>query len=365
MGRGGTSGQRGDESSRLLSGGPLIWWGTSLFFIWYLLFYLGEPISYMIHRIFLPVLWLMSIIVITLTMSAIIEGMGWSRSIARYARPLMKMGGFSDHVGVAFTTAFLSGVAANTMLLNAYEEGRITQRELILANLLNTGLPSYFLHLPTTMAIIVPLVGWAGAVYLGITFFAALLRTVFITWSGHIFLKKDRDISSLSSEGINHTDLDEKRVYGWSLAKMLIKRYLLNRVLRIAYYTVPIYLGVVVTQRMGFFEWLQRESAHLIHMGAIPVESISIVVFTILAEFTAGAAVAGAMVHSGILTIKETVLALVFGNIIATPFRAIRHQLPRYMGIYRPRLGLTLLAAGQSLRLVSVIIVTLIYVTLI
>ena len=43
-------------------------------------------------------------------------------------------------------------------------------------------------------------------------------------------------------------------------------------------------------------------------------------------------------------------LALLIGNIAATPVRALRHQMPHYMGIYSPKLGTKLLAIGQSLK---------------
>ncbi len=360
MGSGSSSRQKSEDSSSSQLKGLVISIGISLSLLGYLL-YLGSGWWFLFNRIVVPLVRLFAIISVTLTLSAILEGMGWSKAIARYARPIMRLGGFSDYVGLAFTTAFLSGVAANTMLLNAYEENRITQRELLLANLLNTGLPSYFLHLPTTIAIIVPLVGTAGAIYLVITFSAALIRTVFITLMGRLFLERGEPHGAQLMERRDRSRY-KKKIYGWPMAKRLVRRYLVARMGRIAFYTVPIYLGVVLAQQVGVFEWLQGMSSHLLTVPGLPIESISVVAFTILAEFTAGAAAAGAMVHSGILTVKETVLALVLGNIIATPFRAIRHQLPRYLGIYRPKLGITLLAAGQGLRIVSVVLVTAIYV---
>lgn len=331
---------------------------TSLFIV--LLFYLGVDANSLAKRIILPLGRLFLIIALTLSISGFVEGMGWSKIIARYVRPLMKMGGFSDHTGIAFTTAFLSGVAANTMLLNAYEENKITERELFLSNLLNTGLPSYFLHLPTTIAIIVPLVGRAGAIYLLITFSAALLRTIVITLCGRVLLVRNRPQINDGPASLPRAEKQEKDGLGKAIT--LIKIYLKTRLTRIVVFTIPIYVGVVLAQEVGVFDWLQEKSAFFIQLQGFPVESVSVVAFTIIAEFTAGAAAAGAMLHSGILTVKETVLALVLGNVIATPFRAIRHQLPRYLGIYRPAMGIKLLVTGQTLRVVSVIVVTVCYV---
>ena len=55
------------------------------------------------------------------------------------------------------------------------------------------------------------------------------------------------------------------------------------------------------------------------------------------------------------------VLALMVGNILSTPMRAIRHQLPAYAGFYRPALALRLILANQGLRAASMAVVTLLY----
>jgi hypothetical protein len=53
--------------------------------------------------------------------------------------------------------------------------------------------------------------------------------------------------------------------------------------------------------------------------------------------------------------VRQTVLALLAGNVLAFPLRALRHQLPHYMGIYAPRTGLQILALGQMLRVLSLV----------
>ena len=75
------------------------------------------------------------------------------------------------------------------------------------------------------------------------------------------------------------------------------------------------------------------------------------------AEFTSGFAAAGAMLQEGVITAKQAVLALLVGNVVAFPIRALRHQLPRLMGIFAPRLGLQILLLGQGFRIVSLILV--------
>ena len=49
------------------------------------------------------------------------------------------------------------------------------------------------------------------------------------------------------------------------------------------------------------------------------------------------------------------------GNILSTPMRAVRHQLPSYTGFFRPALALRLILANQGLRAASMVLVTLLY----
>jgi hypothetical protein len=55
-------------------------------------------------------------------------------------------------------------------------------------------------------------------------------------------------------------------------------------------------------------------------------------------------------------------VALLAGNVLAFPIRALRHQLPHYMGIFQPRMGTQLLVMGQILRIGSLMLVGAVYI---
>ncbi len=351
-----TRGKRPAESNSMRSRRKALFEKRGTFF-WLLItavsFYLlldatNYDLGFALKRVVWPVSRLMGIMAGALFLSALIEAKGWAGFVSRLSRPLMKMGNLSDWSGTAFTTAFLSGIAASTMLWNAYQDGKISKREMFISALLNVGLPSYFLHLPITLSIIVPLVGKAGIIYLFITFTAALFRTAAVITAGRMLLKKNTSVHLTSHAQEQPPDKEEKKVL------VLFRKYLSQRLSYIALYTVPIYLLVVLARVWGLFDMLKDVSEHLVTTNVIPVEGVSVVVFSIVAEFAAGAAAAGAMLQEGVLNVRQTVAALVLGNIIATPIRAIRHQLPRYLGIYRPAVGIALMVTGQLLRVTSV-----------
>ena len=118
-------------------------------------------IRHILARLLWPLARLMLFITIGLFIGQLIEASGWTQTLAALARPLFRFGRLGDHCGAAFTAAFFSGVTANAMLLNFFEDGKVTRKQLFLSNFINQ-LPAFFLHLPTTFFIVIPLTGWAG-----------------------------------------------------------------------------------------------------------------------------------------------------------------------------------------------------------
>jgi hypothetical protein len=217
-------------------------------------------------------------------------------------------------------------------------------------------LPAFFLHLPTTFFIIIPLTGWAGVVYLTITVTAAVFRTGLFLFYGHLRVLPNKD--DRTEEGSHLAgNVSNKSKEIWKQ----IKARLPQRVTSIIAYVVPIYVLVFLMNAKGVFTMLRESMAHYVVTTFMPMESLSIIMLSFAAEFTSGFAAAGALLDAGVLTLKQTVIALLLGNILAFPIRALRHQLPRYIGIFSPKMGTELLLMGQGFRVVSLIFVGAVY----
>ena len=307
-------------------------------------------------RLLWPLMRLMLFITIGLLIGQTIEALGWTKTLAALARPLFRFGKLGNHCSAAFTAAFFSGVTANAMLLDFFKEGKITREQLFLSNFVNQ-LPAFFLHLPTTFFIVIPLTGWAGALYFLVTFFAVILRTVLFLVYGHFRVSSKTDIQedetgkpSLSAAGSKFQSVRQK-----------IKSRLPRRLAAIAIYVVPIYILVFVLNSMGIFKLLREGLADYVVTTFLPMESLSVIILSFAAEFTSGFAAAGALLEAGILTVKQTVIALLIGNILAFPIRSLRHQLPRYIGIFSPKMGTQILLMGQGFRITSIIVVGVVF----
>jgi hypothetical protein len=337
-----------------------------------------EPLSLPsgIKRLGLPLVRLMGFITLGLVAGQIIEAMGWTRQVAVLARPLFRYSRMGNHCSAAFTMAFISGAAANAMLLEFYEENKISKLQLFLANYIN-HFPAFFLHLPTTMFIVLPFTGIAGAYYFLITFLATLCRTICFLAFGHFFLKGPDQIRSnrirseqigpeenspdgLTNETQSKREEDRKKPEFIALLK-IIKNRLPVRIAHIFTWVLPIYTLVYILNTNGAFDYLNRTLSTYVTVTLMPVESLSVIILSFAAEFTSGFAAAGALMNAGILSVKQTVIALLLGNVLAFPIRALRHQLPRYMGIFSPKMGLQLLLSGQFFRVVSILFIGTLY----
>lgn len=100
---------------------------------------------------------------------------------------------------------------------------------------------------------------------------------------------------------------------------------------------------------------------HMEWLAFLKPQAMGIIVLHLAAELGAALGAAGSVLQTGGLEARDVVLALMVGNILSTPMRAIRHQLPAYAGFYRPALALRLILANQGLRAVSMAVVTLLY----
>jgi len=302
-------------------------------------------------RLLMPLLTLMGFIAAGLVAGQVIEASGWTRTLGVAARPFFRFGHLGDRCGAAFTAAFVSGVTANAMLLDFYKEGKITRQQLFVTNFVNQ-LPAYFLHLPTTFFIVLPLTGKAGVIYYFLTFLATFIRTFLCLVYGRFFIHPETRMATNSqTTGVPGGHPSRKKMI------QAIKEKIPKRILTVFVYVLPVYIAVFMINTLNYFDAANQFLARNLSLAFIPVEALSVVVLSFAAEFTSGFAAAGALLDAGLINVEQTVLALLAGNIIAFPLRAIRHQLPRYIGIYSPKMGLQILLLGQLFRVLSLIAV--------
>jgi len=126
--------------------------------------------------------------------------------------------------------------------------------------------------------------------------------------------------------------------------------------------TVPVYSAVFILNHFGLFTLMEEGLAqHVKLLAWLHPQSLGVVVLQLTAEISAGLAAAGALLDNGSLEARQVVLALLAGNVLSAPMRAVRHQFPFYAGIFQPKLAVELITYNQIFRTGSIILVGIFY----
>lgn len=284
-----------------------------------------------------------------LLMANILEALRWTDALARWARPISRIAHLSPAAASAFALAFVSPAAANSLLSEKHSSGHMPLRELMLANLFN-GLPACLAHTPTIFLLAWPVIGSAAAMYVGVTLLAAAARTAFTILLGHWLLPGPVFEAASDNVAVKKASLAARLKGIWPQVWKRFRR----RLPKLLVFTIPVYLIMVLAQQLGLFQNLEQWlAAHLQWLSFLKPQAMGIITMQLLAELGATLGAASAALADGSLTARDVVIAMLAGNVLATPIRAMRHQLPVYAGFFKPGLALLLVAANQTLRAAS------------
>lgn len=323
-----------------------------------------------------PMLRLVAGLALGLLLANMLEALRWTRYLARLASPLARMAHMGEVAAASFSLSFVSAASSSALLAEAYDNKELTRKELILANLFNS-LPAYLLHTPTIFFLTWPVLGFPALVYVGLTLLAAAGRTVFTVFLARLCLPArstawaeqtgDGAPCSIARETlglcrINTQIEEESAATRWQAALRKAWARFLRRLPKLVYFTVPVYVVMFLLQQYGYFALFEAWMAeHASFFSFLKPQAMGIVLLHLAAELGAALSAAGSVLHTGALSVPDVVLALLVGNILSTPMRAIRHQFPSYAGYFRPTMALMLIVANQGLRALSLVLMTLLY----
>lgn len=308
-----------------------------------------------------------------LLIANVLEALRWTRYLGRMAAPLTRFAHMGEVAAASFSLSFMSAAASSALLADAYDKGELNRRELILANLFNS-LPAYLLHTPTIFFLTWPVLGFPAVIYVGLTMLAAAGRTALTVLVGRCCLppggwtstdiKPEQCSTARATLGLcRPADSPEDAPSPlWRTALRKAWARFLRRLPNLLYFTVPVYVLMYVLQDYGYFamaeDWLAQ---HADFLSFLKPQAMGIILLHMAAELGAALGAAGSVLHAGGLSVQDVVLALLVGNILSTPMRAIRHQFPSYAGYYRPAMALLLIVVNQSLRAASLILMAVFY----
>jgi len=272
--------------------------------------------------------------------------LGYLNRLSWLLKPIMKMGHLRSECAMSFITAFASPTAANTMLMELYQKGIISKKELFLSSMANS-FPAILTHWRTMLPIIIPLLGWVGLVYFFILVVIGFFKTALVFFIGRFLLPPPSDFVM---NKVGHS-LPAKQAFKESLirSKPVLKRIVLT--------TIPITILSFYLIYLGFFAHLTQWLRPVIHLLPLPPEALSIIVAQFGGHLPAYTLASNFLVNH-LLDSKEVILALLWGTVV-TSIVSLRYYLPYYWGIFGPHLGTQLMLISTGLRQILIIMIAI------
>ena len=272
--------------------------------------------------------------------AGVLTEMGLLQGIARIASPLFSFTRLPDACASAFVVSLGSAVAANGMVARFRDEGCLNEREVILCAIMNS-IPVYFRELFTyQIPIVLPALGLlVGGFYALVFIVTALFKISVVVIASRLFL----------DEGSCRVP---ERVHQERVSLRVAVRRSFRRERRLFFKIAAIYLtmtaAVFALRDRGAFEAFSV--LPLAEIFGIPPESI-VPLTTYVASPIVGISLLGPMIHSNGITPVQAMIVLMLGSMFMLPLFAARGLLPRYVGLFGPRLGvgIVLFSTGMSI----------------
>lgn len=299
-----------------------------------------------------PIVRLLLGLSLGLLLASLLEAFQLTRAMSRLALPLVRHAHLGCISSSAFALSLFSPASSNALLGDNLLNGNISKKEVLVSNLFNS-LPSALTHTPTIFLMMFPVIGFSAFIYIAIVLLAATGRTLFTIILGRCLLSP--------SPLYTCPEPMQKEKIVWKDAGLKALKKFKSRLPRLLYITLPIYIIIFYAQHFGIFQSLENYIVQHLGLTFINPETLSIILLYMTAELNAALAVAGTLMISSSISMQDIVLALLLGNIVSTPMRGLRHQLPAYATYFPTDFAIQLVSINQALRAFSLIIATVFY----
>ncbi len=282
--------------------------------------------------------------------AGVLMEMGLLQGISRIARPIFSFTRLPDACASAFVLSLGSAVAANGMVARFRDEGCLNEKEVALCAIMNS-IPVYLRELFTyQIPIVLPALGLVvGGFYALVFIVTALFKISVVVIASRLFLDEK---SCRVPERV-----EQEKV---SLKEAVMRSF--QREKRLFFKIAAIYIAmtsiVFALRDRGAFDLFSV--LPLAEIFGIPPESI-VPLTTYVASPIVGISLLGPMIASNGISPVQAMIVLMLGSMFMLPLFAARSLLPRYVGLFGPRLGvgIVLFSTGMSVLVRFVILLIL------
>ncbi len=297
-----------------------------------------------------------SVMFISLFGVEILMQLGLMKYLRPLGKPVAKLANLPSESALTFLTGIGSMIAAHTMAAQFYQDGKLTDRELMITGVLNT-VPFHFKETLTfQLPVVLPLLGsQLCMIYIAAFWMAGLIKLGFVIAYGRIKIqKKHGQPDAFDSLECDPTDPDCIRrsfvqilTDAWNLRKKMFSRM----IILLAAVTLIVQL-LMNSGMMLAFEKLIRPMTSLFHLPPAVVGPVSAYILS---------PTVGITYMSNLLTEQsvnqfQAIVALMAGGVLMIPVTRLRRTLPRYIAIFGVKNGSAICGLTTALSMSSRIV---------
>lgn len=230
-------------------------------------------------------------IILGAVLAELFVSLGWFYKFDFLVSPITNYAHLRKECGVGFLTAFAPTSSANASLKSMYDGGMIKEKELIIASVLNS-FPAIVMHWRTMIPILVPLLGTAGIIYVGLITLVGLAKTLIVIIAGHFLLE---------GENIHFEDFEKRESPEFNTAFKESLKISKKTIIRIFKVMVPVTVMVFILTDLGVFDSLGLYLKPISEYLPVPVEGLPIIA-ALFASHLAAYTLSASLMEQGILS---------------------------------------------------------------
>jgi len=294
------------------------------------------------------------IMFISLTIAWILIQEGIINRIALIGKPLAKIVGLPEEVGITFVTSFGSVLSGNLLLSDFNRRGILTEHQTYLGSLFNS-IPVYIKESFTyQIPVIIPILGLrVGLVYFACFIFSGFIKLLFVSLTSG----KKQSEKILSNNRVALQKQNEVELDSFSFKKLL------KRFTKMGGIYVAVTFIIFSLINSGFINHIEKLINPLTDILRLP-PAVAIPVGTYIFSPLVGASTIGAMLQNGKILEMDAMIATLLGSFLMLPIFMIRGSLAKYTSIFGIRLGLKIIFTstiiGMGTRLIFLLIILII-----
>jgi hypothetical protein len=298
-----------------------------------------------------------SVMFVSLFGIEILMQMGLMRYLRPVGKPVSRLANLPSESALTFLAAIGSMIAAHTMAAQFHQDGRLTDRELMLTGVLNT-VPFHFKETLTfQLPIVLPLLGIELClIYITAFWLAGLIKLGFVVIWGRLKIDPRKGLpDAFDAMECNPAETDCKKRSLLQIVKDAwhMRKKMFFRMIALLGGVTLIVQILTNSGMMGMIEKLIKPLTALFSLPPAVVGPVSAYIFSP----TVGITFMSNLMADMTVTDFQAIVALLAGGILMIPVTRLRRTLPRYMAIFGMKNGSVICGVTTVLSMSSRIII--------